>query len=64
MAIVYDQLLALKIPDVEHSYGPKDCLLYALGVGLEGVEAGAGRPVRACGAQGVTAAATRVGENG
>ena len=34
MAIVYDKLLALKIPDVEHSYGPKDCMLYALGVGL------------------------------
>jgi acyl dehydratase len=34
MPIVYDKLLALKIPDVEHSYGPKDCMLYALGVGL------------------------------
>ena len=34
MAIVYDKLLALKIPDVEQSYGPKDCMLYALGVGL------------------------------
>src|SRR5256885_11124096 len=34
MTIVYDKLLALKIPDVEHSYGPKDCMLYALGVGL------------------------------
>jgi len=34
MAIVYDKLLALKIPDVEHTYGTKDCLLYALGVGL------------------------------
>jgi len=34
MAIVYDKLLALKIPDVEHSYGPKDTMLYALGVGL------------------------------
>jgi acyl dehydratase len=29
-----EKLLALKIPDVEHSYGPKDCMLYALGVGL------------------------------
>ena len=28
------KLLALKIPDVEHSYGPKDCMLYALGLGL------------------------------
>ena len=34
MAINYDKLLALKIPDVEHSYGPKDCMLYALGLGL------------------------------
>ena len=29
-----DKLLTLDIPDVEHSYGPKDCILYALGVGL------------------------------
>ncbi|HEU5019594.1 MAG TPA: MaoC/PaaZ C-terminal domain-containing protein [Pseudolabrys sp.] len=29
-----DKLLALKIPEVEHSYGPRDCILYALGVGL------------------------------
>jgi acyl dehydratase len=28
------KLLALDIQDVEHSYGPKDCILYALGVGL------------------------------
>ena len=34
MTIVYDKLLALKIPEVEHHYGPKDCMLYALGVGL------------------------------
>ena len=34
MPIVYEKLLALKIPDVEHSYGPKDCMLYALGLGL------------------------------
>ena len=34
MPIVYDKLLALKIPEVEQSYGPKDCMLYALGVGL------------------------------
>ena len=34
MTINYEKLLALKIPDVEHSYGPKDCMLYALGVGL------------------------------
>jgi acyl dehydratase len=29
-----DKLLALDIPDVEHTYGPKDCILYALGLGL------------------------------
>jgi acyl dehydratase len=29
-----EKLLALKIPDVEHSYGSKDCMLYALGLGL------------------------------
>ena len=34
MAIDYDKLLALKIPDAEHSYGNKDTMLYALGVGL------------------------------
>jgi len=34
MAIVYEKLLALKIPEVEHTYGPKDCMLYALGLGL------------------------------
>src|SRR5207237_667517 len=34
MPIDYDKLLALKIPDVVQRYGPKDCMLYALGVGL------------------------------
>lgn len=34
MAIDYDKLLALKIPDAEQTYGAKDCILYALGVGL------------------------------
>ena len=34
MAIDYDRLLALKIPDAEQSYDAKDCILYALGVGL------------------------------
>jgi acyl dehydratase len=29
-----DKLLALDIPAVEHSYGPKDCMLYALGLGF------------------------------
>jgi acyl dehydratase len=29
-----EKLLALKIPDVEQSYGPKDCMLYALALGL------------------------------
>jgi acyl dehydratase len=34
MAIDYDKLMALKIPDAEHSYTDKDTMLYALGVGL------------------------------
>jgi acyl dehydratase len=34
MSIVYEKLLALKVPPVEQSYGPKDCILYALGLGL------------------------------
>jgi acyl dehydratase len=34
MPIDPDRLLAVKIPDVEQTYGPKDCILYALGVGL------------------------------
>jgi acyl dehydratase len=34
MAIDYDRLMALKIPDAEHSYGVKDTMLYALGIGL------------------------------
>ncbi|HXF90025.1 MAG TPA: MaoC/PaaZ C-terminal domain-containing protein [Xanthobacteraceae bacterium] len=34
MPIDYDKLLALKIPEVEHSYTDKDTILYALGVGL------------------------------
>jgi acyl dehydratase len=34
MTIVYDKLMALEIPPVEQAYGPKECMLYALGVGL------------------------------
>jgi acyl dehydratase len=34
MPIIYEKLLALKIPDVEHTYTDKDTMLYALGVGL------------------------------
>ena len=34
MPLNADTLLALDIPDVEHSYTEKDCILYALGVGL------------------------------
>ena len=34
MPLNAEKLLTLKIPDVEHSYGPKDCMLYALGLGL------------------------------
>ena len=29
-----EKLLTLKVPEVEHTYGPKDCMLYALGLGL------------------------------
>jgi hypothetical protein len=34
MAIVYDKLMALEVPPAEQSYGPKDCILYALSIGL------------------------------
>jgi acyl dehydratase len=34
MTISYEKLLALKIPEVEHSYTDKDTILYALGVGV------------------------------
>jgi acyl dehydratase len=34
MGINYDKLLALKLPDAEHTYGDKDTMLYALGIGL------------------------------
>ena len=34
MPLNADKLLSLQIPDVEHTYGPKDCILYALGLGL------------------------------
>ena len=34
MAIDYDRLLSLTIPEVTQTYGAKDCILYALGVGL------------------------------
>jgi acyl dehydratase len=34
MTIVYEKLLALDIPAVAHDYGAKDCMLYALGLGL------------------------------
>jgi acyl dehydratase len=34
MTIVYENLLALKNPDVEHSYTDKDAMLYALGLGF------------------------------
>src|SRR3974390_3288621 len=32
--IVYDRLMALEIEPVAQVYAPKDCMLYALGVGL------------------------------
>jgi len=34
MTIVYDKLMALEVPPKEQTYGPKDCILYALGLGL------------------------------
>lgn len=34
MAIVYDKLMALDIPPAEQHYTSRDCMLYALGVGL------------------------------
>jgi acyl dehydratase len=34
MALNAEKLLALKIPDIEQSYGSKDCMLYALALGL------------------------------
>jgi len=34
MPINYEKLLALKIPEAEHSYTERDTILYALGVGL------------------------------
>jgi acyl dehydratase len=34
MPIVYEKLLALDVPPVEQTYGAKDCMLYALGLGL------------------------------
>jgi acyl dehydratase len=34
MPIDYDKLLALKIPDAEHTYTDRDTMLYALGVGV------------------------------
>ena len=34
MTIVYDKLMALEIPPADQVYTAKDCMLYALGVGL------------------------------
>lgn len=34
MPLHVEKLLTSAIPEVEQSYGPKDCILYALGVGL------------------------------
>jgi acyl dehydratase len=34
MTIVYEKLMALEVPPAEQSYGTKDCILYALGIGL------------------------------
>ena len=34
MPLDYKNLMALNLAPIEHSYGPKDCILYALGIGL------------------------------
>jgi acyl dehydratase len=34
MPIVYEKLKSLKIPEIEHRYAAKDCILYALGLGF------------------------------
>jgi acyl dehydratase len=34
MTIVYEKLMTLDIPPAEHTYTSKDCMLYALGIGL------------------------------
>ena len=34
MTIVYDKLMGIKLPPAEQTYDAKDCMLYALGVGL------------------------------
>jgi acyl dehydratase len=34
MTIVYEKLMGIEIPPAEQLYEPKDCMLYALGVGL------------------------------
>jgi acyl dehydratase len=34
MSLNLDKLLSIKVPAVEQSYGPKDCILYALGLGF------------------------------
>ena len=48
MTIDLEKLLALKIPDIEHSYCEKDAILYALGIGLGQRSARCGRACLSC----------------
>jgi acyl dehydratase len=34
MGIVYEKIMAMQVPPVEQTYTPRDCMLYALGVGF------------------------------
>ncbi|MGZ8300239.1 MAG: 3-alpha,7-alpha,12-alpha-trihydroxy-5-beta-cholest-24-enoyl-CoA hydratase, partial [Rhodoplanes sp.] len=34
MALNYDRIMAYRPADIAVNYGPRDCILYALGIGL------------------------------